>query len=202
MRLWIWIISLSGRLSITLASVLSQDRSHGMCGGQSGTGSGYHQVLWFPLPSFIPPTAPPSSVIQGWYNRPNNGWHTKWIQSHLTLQIKKKKKHTPKIKTILGWDGLACLYLCWYLHSLLPLTHELWKIKMYIIIWCLSSKCRYADTFTHACTNTCMCVCVCVCLPGGINNTRTKVQHWIQSQACQILSTLLQCISLQSSPTS
>jgi hypothetical protein len=39
--------------------------SCGICGGQSGAGAGFLQVLWFPLPIFIPPIAPqsPSSII-------------------------------------------------------------------------------------------------------------------------------------------
>jgi hypothetical protein len=46
--------------------------SCGICGGQSGTGAGFLQVLRFPLPIFIPPINPksPSSIIWGWYNRP------------------------------------------------------------------------------------------------------------------------------------
>jgi hypothetical protein len=46
--------------------------SSGICGGQSGTGAGFLRVLRFPLPIFIPPIAPqsPSSIIWGWYNRP------------------------------------------------------------------------------------------------------------------------------------
>jgi hypothetical protein len=46
--------------------------SCGICGGQSGAGAGFLQVLQFPLPVFIPPVSPqsPSSVIWGWYNRP------------------------------------------------------------------------------------------------------------------------------------
>jgi hypothetical protein len=44
----------------------------GICGGQSGAGAGFHQVLRFPLPIFIPPISPqsPSPIIRGWYNRP------------------------------------------------------------------------------------------------------------------------------------
>jgi hypothetical protein len=59
-----------------LAWVRSQVRSYGICNAQIGTGVGFLQVLHFPLPILIPPTAPNSSVIiiiRGWYNRPNRG---------------------------------------------------------------------------------------------------------------------------------
>jgi hypothetical protein len=44
----------------------------GICGGQSGAGTGFLRVLRFPLPILIPPIAPhsPSSIIWGLYNRP------------------------------------------------------------------------------------------------------------------------------------
>jgi hypothetical protein len=46
--------------------------SCGICDGQSGAGAGFLRVLRFPLPIFIPPTAPqsPSSIFWGLYNRP------------------------------------------------------------------------------------------------------------------------------------
>jgi hypothetical protein len=46
--------------------------SCGICGGQSGAGVGFHRVLRFPLPIFIPPVGPqsPSSIIWSLYNRP------------------------------------------------------------------------------------------------------------------------------------
>jgi hypothetical protein len=58
-------------------------RSCGICGAQSGTGAGFLLVLRFPLP-LIPSTAPrsSSSVIRGWYNRPNRGRRAKWTQSN------------------------------------------------------------------------------------------------------------------------
>jgi hypothetical protein len=57
------------------AWIRSQVRLCGICGVQSGAGASFLQVLRFPLPVFIPPTAPhsSSSIIQGWYNRPNSG---------------------------------------------------------------------------------------------------------------------------------
>jgi hypothetical protein len=54
------------------ASGLSLASHRGICGGPSGAGAGFLQVLQFPLPIFIPPIFPqsPSSIIRGWYNRP------------------------------------------------------------------------------------------------------------------------------------
>jgi hypothetical protein len=53
------------------ARVRSRVWSSGICGGQSGAGAGFLRVLRFPLPIFIPTTAPqsPSPIIWGWYNR-------------------------------------------------------------------------------------------------------------------------------------
>jgi hypothetical protein len=44
----------------------------GICGGQSGAGTGFLRVLRFPLPIFIPPIAPQSSssIIWDRYNGP------------------------------------------------------------------------------------------------------------------------------------
>jgi hypothetical protein len=63
--------AVSRRLPIAAARVRAVVRSCGICGGQSGTGAGFLQVLRFPLPIFIPPIAPqsPSSIIWCWYNR-------------------------------------------------------------------------------------------------------------------------------------
>jgi hypothetical protein len=72
-------------LPTAAARVRSQVRLCGICGVQSGTGAGFLRVLRFPLPFLIPPTAPySSSIIRGWYNRPNSGRRTKWTQSHPT----------------------------------------------------------------------------------------------------------------------
>jgi hypothetical protein len=68
-------------LPTAAALVPVQFRSCGICGGQSGTGAGFLRVLPFSLP-IIPPTAPhsSSSIIRGWYNRPNSGRRAKWAQ--------------------------------------------------------------------------------------------------------------------------
>jgi hypothetical protein len=72
-------------LPTEVARVRAQVRSRGIFGGESGTRVGFFQVLRFPLPILIPPTAPhSSSIIRGWYNRPNSGRCTKWTQSHPT----------------------------------------------------------------------------------------------------------------------
>jgi hypothetical protein len=44
--------------SIAVAHIQSRVRLWGICGAQSGSGAGFLQVLWFPLPMLIPPTAP------------------------------------------------------------------------------------------------------------------------------------------------
>jgi hypothetical protein len=79
---------ISRRIPTAAARVRSSVRSCGICGKQSGTGAGFLPVIRFPLPILIPPTAPhsSSSIIRGWYNRPNSGEHAKWIQSHPTPQ--------------------------------------------------------------------------------------------------------------------
>jgi hypothetical protein len=74
----------SRRLPTSATRVRAHIRSCGICGGQSSTGAGFFQVLRFPLPILIPPTAPHSSSsnIRGWYNRPISGRRTKWTLSH------------------------------------------------------------------------------------------------------------------------
>jgi hypothetical protein len=78
--------AVSRRLPTAAARVRAQVRSYGICGAQSGAGAFSLRVLRFPLPILIPPTAPhsSSSIIRGWYNRPNSGRRAKWAQSHTT----------------------------------------------------------------------------------------------------------------------
>jgi hypothetical protein len=66
-------------LPTVAARVRAQVRLCGICGGQSGAGAGFLPVFRF---SLIPPTAShsSSSIIRGWYNRPNSGRRTKWTQ--------------------------------------------------------------------------------------------------------------------------
>jgi hypothetical protein len=59
-------------LPTVAAQVRTQVRSYGICGGQSGTGTGFLRTFWFLLPN-IPPIVPHSSssvIIRGWYSRP------------------------------------------------------------------------------------------------------------------------------------
>jgi hypothetical protein len=77
--------AVSYRLPTAAARVRIQDRLCGICGGQSGTGVAFLQVLRFPLPILILRTAPhSSSIIWGRYNRSAGGRRAKWTQPHPT----------------------------------------------------------------------------------------------------------------------
>jgi hypothetical protein len=74
-----------------------------VCAGQSDTGPGFLRVLRFPLPIFITQTAPhssSSSIIRGWYNRPNSGRCIRWTESHSTSRNQKKRTVTPTSTTL------------------------------------------------------------------------------------------------------
>jgi hypothetical protein len=87
--------AVSQQFSKAAVRVRAKVRSCGICGGLSDTGVGFLQLLWFPLPILIPPTAPhSSSIIRGWYNRSNSGRRTKWTQSHTPTEKTKRKKST------------------------------------------------------------------------------------------------------------
>jgi hypothetical protein len=76
--------AVSRQLPTAAARVRALVTPCGICGRQSGTGTRFLQVLRFPLPIRIESIAPQSSsIIWGWYNRPNIGRSTKWTQSHL-----------------------------------------------------------------------------------------------------------------------
>jgi hypothetical protein len=53
-------------LPTAAARVRARVWSCGICGGQSGIGSGFLRVLRFPLPICIPPIAPQSPSWGGW----------------------------------------------------------------------------------------------------------------------------------------
>jgi hypothetical protein len=80
-------------LHTAAVQVQSQVKSCGICSGQSGAGAGFLIVLQFPLPTLTPPTAPQSSsIIWGWYNRPDSG-QVKSVSSHLKEPEKIKSKN-------------------------------------------------------------------------------------------------------------
>jgi hypothetical protein len=76
--------AVSRRLPTTVARVRYRFKSYGICGGQNGTRAGFLRVFRFSLPILIPPTAPHSSIIRGWYKGPNTGRRTKWTLSYPT----------------------------------------------------------------------------------------------------------------------
>jgi hypothetical protein len=80
-------------LPTAAARVRSKVKSRGIYGGQNDTGEGFLWVLRFPLAILIPPNAPYSSIIWGWYSRPISGRRTKSIQSHPTKAKVKKRQH-------------------------------------------------------------------------------------------------------------
>jgi hypothetical protein len=73
--------AVSRQLPTAAARVRVRIRPCGICGGQIGTGEGFLRVIRFLLSIRIPPIAPQSYIIWGWYNRPNSGRST-WTQSH------------------------------------------------------------------------------------------------------------------------
>jgi hypothetical protein len=76
------VLAVSCWLPTTAAWVRAWVRSCGICGEQSGIRADLPRELRFLVP-LIPPTAPhSSSIIRGWYNRPNSGLRTKYTQSH------------------------------------------------------------------------------------------------------------------------
>jgi hypothetical protein len=60
----------------------------------------------FVVDKVAPNTPYSSSIIRGWYNRPNSGRSTKWTQSHPTPRNKKKLVAYFKILSQL-WSGEA-----------------------------------------------------------------------------------------------
>jgi hypothetical protein len=89
-------------LPTAAAQVRAWIRSCGICGGRSGTGAGFLRVLRFLLP-VIAPTAShsSSSIIWGWYNRPNSGQQSRLS---LTFNILYSYKHMLSI-AVYQWQG-------------------------------------------------------------------------------------------------
>jgi hypothetical protein len=84
--------AVSCRLPTARARVRYRVKSCAVC-GHIGAGAGFLRVLRFPLPILIPPTVPrsQSSIIRGWYNRPNSGRRTKVDSVSQPYQEIKKK---------------------------------------------------------------------------------------------------------------
>jgi hypothetical protein len=62
-----------------------------------GLWAGFLRVLRLPLPVLIPLTATHSSIIRGWYNRPNISRRTKWIQCYPhPKELKKLAQMAPR----------------------------------------------------------------------------------------------------------
>jgi hypothetical protein len=96
--------AVSRRLLTVAARARAKVRSCGICGWQSGNGASFLRVFRFPLPILIPPTAQHSSstIIRGWYNRPNSGRRTKCTQSH----------STPRKYNMSSFAALQCAVRC------------------------------------------------------------------------------------------
>jgi hypothetical protein len=119
----------SRRLLTAAARVRAQVRSCGICGGHSGAQAVFLRVLQFPLPILIPPTAPhsSSSIIRGWYNRPNSGRRTKWTQvsphpkelkitnSYTYVGLKTNTKFLTCTRHVKSWNNIKITYShqCW-----------------------------------------------------------------------------------------
>jgi hypothetical protein len=87
---------------------------------QRGTGAGFLRVLRFPLQILIPPTAPQSSVIRGWYNKPNSGRRTKWTQSHPPHELKYNFRGGNAVCILRGKNylSMALQSFCWTLAAI------------------------------------------------------------------------------------
>jgi hypothetical protein len=81
-------------LPTAAARVRARVWSSGICGGQSGGGAGFLRVLRFPLPIFILPNSPSSSITRGRYNRPFSGRCAEWTQLGLHRSLCELKKNS------------------------------------------------------------------------------------------------------------
>jgi hypothetical protein len=111
-------------LPTAAARVRFWGKSCGICGGQSHTGVGFLLVLRLPPAILTAPNAQhsSSSIIRGWYNRPNSGRCTKWTQSHPTPR---------NLKKLIGTDE----FLEFVNHIIIFKNPTFRKLDIFILRW-------------------------------------------------------------------
>jgi hypothetical protein len=100
-------------LATAAARVRARVWSNGICGGESGAGTGFLRVLRFPLPIFIPPNSPFSQSPGASTIGQLNGRRAEWTQFGLHPPLCELKRITCRFKK--------------YTTKLVPIVHLLLK---------------------------------------------------------------------------